>query len=175
MIKKGGVVFIGEHPHILIKCLAQFRSIEPERPVVVILEDIDTIISMYGESAVLSVLDGEAQVSNIVFLATSNYPEKLDGRVINRPSRFDKIVKIDLPNAEARKMFLESKISELIVDGVDLVKETDGLSIAHLKELIISVYCQENPVKEVVARLSRMKYRVKSDPETGGGPIGIGR
>ncbi len=139
---------------------------------VVIWEDIDTIIANYGESQVLSILDGESQVENVVFLATTNYPERLDGRVINRPSRFDKIVKIGMPNAAARKMYLESKISELVKDGIDLVADTEGFSIAHLKELIISTCCQDTPVAEVLDRLKKMKKTPTSDSDRG--PLGFG-
>lgn len=171
MVKGGGIVILGENPMILSKALGEFRAIESERPLAVILEDIDTIISNYGESGVLSILDGEAQVENVVFIATTNYPERLDGRVINRPSRFDKIVKIGMPNAQAREMFLKAKLETTVTkdsktgEVVDLVKETEGFSIAHIKEMIISTYCQENPVKEVLERLKKMKQKPSSDSE----------
>jgi len=171
MVKRGGIVVIAENPGVLAMGLGQLRSVEPERPVVVIMEDIDTIIRNYGESTVLSVLDGEAQIDNVVYIATTNYPENLDGRVTNRPSRFDKIVKIDTPNAAAREMYLKTKIDNLVIDGINLVKETEGLSIAHLRELIVSVKCLETPVTEVLKRLQRMKVLPKSGQEMG--PLGI--
>lgn len=172
MIKRGGIVLLGENPAIMAMGLKSLRAIEPERPLVVILEDIDTIIFNYGESMVLSILDGEAQVENVVFIATTNYPEKLDGRIINRPSRFDKIVKIGMPNAQARELFLKSKLDSLEKDGVDLVKETEGFSIAHLKEMIISTYCQESPIREVLDRLKGMKKTPKSSEDNT--PVGFG-
>lgn len=172
MIKRGGLVVLCDNPGIMALGLSQIRIIEPDRPIVVILEDLDTIIMNYGESTVLSLLDGEAQIENVCYLATTNYPEKLDGRIINRPSRFDRIVKIGMPNAAARKMYLESRIKEVVKDGIDLVDTTEGLSVAHLKELIISVYCQGNSVQDTLQRLNRMKVRPKSDNEMG--PLGLG-
>ena len=166
MVKAGGIVILGDHPGTLAKALAEFRTIELQRPLTVILEDIDTIIQNYGESHVLSILDGEAQVENVVFIATTNYPEKLDGRVINRPSRFDKVVKINLPNSAARKMFLESKIDSTVVEGIDLVTATEGFSIAHIKELIISTFCQGNPVAQSLDRLKKMKQKPSSESES---------
>jgi Hom_end-associated Hint/ATPase family associated with various cellular activities (AAA)/LAGLIDADG-like domain len=173
MVKAGGIVLLGDNPSILSKSLAEFRAIESERPLAVILEDIDTIIANYGESGVLSILDGEAQVENVVFLATTNYPERLDGRVINRPSRFDRVVKIGMPNDQAREMFLLSKLGTTTAkdsktgETIDLIKVTDGFSIAHIKEMIISAYCQENPIKEVLERLKKMKHKPSSDSESG--------
>jgi hypothetical protein len=172
MVKAGGTVFIAENPHVLAKALSQFRVIEPERPLVVLMEDIDSIIQNYGETAVLSILDGEHSVANVCYIATTNYPEKLDGRIINRPSRFDKIIKIGLPNAAAREMYLRSKTDILVIDGYDIVKETEGLSIAHLKELIIAHHCQGNPIKEVLTRLQKMKQKVSSESDHN--PLGFG-
>lgn len=171
MVKMGGTVFLGGHPQLLAKALANFRAIEPNRPLVVVWEDIDTVINTFGESSVLSILDGEAQVENVVFIATTNYPEHLDGRIVNRPSRFDKIVKIGMPNAAAREMYLRSKLDTVVKDGIDLVAKTEGMSIAHIKELIIAVYCQGNSVNDTIDRLSRMKVKPRSDNE--GGPLGF--
>lgn len=167
MIRHNGLVMLADNPASLTAGLAQLRTVEPERPVVVIMEDIDTIIRDYGENQVLSVLDGEAQIENVVYVATTNYPENLNGRIINRPSRFDRVMKINTPNAEARAMYLKTKIDNLVVDGYDLVKETDGLSIAHLKELIVALCCLKTPTKEIIQRLQRMKYTPKSSDGEG--------
>lgn len=172
MIKAGGIVFLADHPAVLAMALKSFRAVEPDRPLVVVMEDLDTIIYNYGESQVLSILDGEHQVENVVYIATTNYPEKLDGRIINRPSRFDRIVKIGMPNDDARRIYLQSKLETTEMEGVDLVKATDGFSIAHIKELIISVCCQEVGVNETLDRLRGMKKRTASDSELS--PIGIG-
>lgn len=162
MIKKGGLVILGDNPHILSNGLNKLRVIEQNRPVVVILEDLDTIIQNFGEAEVLSVLDGEKQIENVVYIATTNYPENLDGRITNRPSRFDRIIKISTPNAAARAMYLKAKIEHTTMDGIDLVAETEGLSIAHIKELIVATKCQGNPVADVLKRLQLMKVLPKS-------------
>jgi hypothetical protein len=85
------------------KCLQMLRAVEPERQVVGILEDVDALIERYGESEYLSLLDGEAQVDNVVYVATTNYPERLDARIVDRPSRFDTIRYIGMPSAGARR------------------------------------------------------------------------
>lgn len=175
MVKRGGLVIISDQPPLLAKALSQLRTIEPERPVVVIMEDIDTIIRRHGESEVLSLLDGESQIENVVYIATTNYPENLDGRITNRPSRFDRIVKIGLPNSAAREMYLRSRLDNIVVEGIDLVSATDGLSIAHIKELIVGIYCLERPIKEVLERLSKMKILPKSEGDTSIAPLGLAK
>ena len=170
MVKKGGIVVLGDcHPNTLATMLHNLRTIEPDRPVTVLLEDIDTIIRNHGESEVLSLLDGEYTINNVVYIATTNYPENLDGRVINRPSRFDRIVKIDMPNGPARKLYLESRGIEGDVDK--WVELTSGFSIAHIKELIIGVCCFGNKLEDEVKRLSAMRHTPKSSD---GAKVGFG-
>lgn len=156
MVKSGNLVLIAEHPGLIALALQQLREVEPERPVVIIWEDLDAVVKRYGESEVLAVLDGESQVSNVMFIATTNFPEDLEQRITNRPSRFDRIEVIGMPSAAARRLYLEAKVGKTEHDGVDLVKETDGLSIAHLRELIVSVWCLDLPVKETLNRLRKM-------------------
>jgi hypothetical protein len=171
MVNKNGLVIIADHPKLLSESLAQLRSVEPDRELVVIWEDIDAVIERYGESEVLAVLDGESQVDNVVFIATTNYPEKLDARITNRPSRFDRIEKIDMPSAEAREVYLKAKGCKTIIEGVDLVAETQGLSIAHLREVIVGIWCLGNSPQEVLTRLKKMK--VKPNSASAGQSIGI--
>lgn len=174
MVSRGGVVVMGDcHPEILVTALAEIRMVEPERPLVVIMEDIDAIIERYCESTVLALLDGEYSIDNVVFIATTNYPEKLDKRVVNRPSRFDRVVKIGMPSEAARRIYLKSRELELSDKELDRwVKETEGLSIAHIKELICDVYCFENPFDEELKRIRKMFYTPKSDDNAG--PVGFG-
>ena len=177
MVKAGNLVLLADHPGLLSQMLYSLRSVEPDRPLVVVWEDLDTVIENHGEAEVLAVLDGEAQIDNVVFIATTNYPEKLDSRIVNRPSRFDRIVKIDMPNEAARGVYLKAKLghTDVTEDGVkiDLVKETKGLSIAHLRELIVGAYCQKSKVREVLTRLQKMKQKPKSGFESEGNGLGI--
>lgn len=152
-----GICIFVQQPGLAAKCLALLREIEPTRLLVCILEDIDSIIDQYGEPDLLALMDGETQLDNIVFVATTNYPERLDKRFVNRPSRFDIIRKIDMPSADARSVYLRNKLPEIDEDTLVLwVKETNGYSIAHLKEVIVSVYCLDNTFESTIKRLNKM-------------------
>ncbi len=156
MIVNNGIVFTANcQPSRMAKALAQFREVEPDRPLMVIFEDLDAIIDQWGEAETLAILDGESSVGNVVFIATTNYPQNLDGRVVNRPSRFDRVVKIGMPNAEARQLYLESRgvIPDMATAWVEL---THGFSIAHLKELIVGVMVFGETVDNVLTRLRAM-------------------
>lgn len=167
LVKSGGIVINVQQVQLAVMCLKAVRRIEPKRNLIVVLEDIDEIINYNGEAGVLSMLDGESNVDNILHLATTNYPERLGARIINRPSRFDRRVYVGMPEARARQVYLE-KATKMGLNETDMatwVTDTKGMSIAHLRELVAAVYCLEQPYDEVLERLKAMAIQVK--PEDG--------
>jgi hypothetical protein len=119
---------------------------------------LDELIKRHGEHEILSLLDGEFQIDNVVNLATTNFPEVLGARIVNRPSRFDERILVDMPSAAARMKYLQHATSEDDVDEATLrrwVKETEGMSVAHLRELVVAVYCLGQPYDSVLDRRRR--------------------
>jgi hypothetical protein len=169
VVKRGGIVVIFDNPDLFLSGMRTLRTIQPDTPVVVMMEDIDSIIESYHESEVLNILDGVHEVRKCVFLATTNYPDRLGPRIINRPSRFDKRFKIGFPSAESRKLYFEYVIGnsdvkkgrkEAVRLGIDLkqwVKDTAEMSIAHLKELFIAVVILNDPYDAAIKTLRSMK------------------
>lgn len=157
----GGIALLVENPNVAGAVLQLIRRIEPERQVIAIMEDIDGLVGNYGVSEYLALLDGESQVDNIVFVATTNYPERLDRRFVDRPSRFDTVEYVGMPTAEARRAYLVFKEPELPTAIIDeMVAATDGLSIAHLREMIILTQCFGRSVAEAAKRLTASKHRL---------------
>lgn len=130
------------------------RNIEPNRPIICTIEDIDSILSNYGhatKSSFLNLLDGSSQVTNIVYIATTNYPDQLEENITNRPSRFDRRYEIGLPDDEVRRVYIQNKIKSEDLQNIDIdywVEQTEGFSISHIKELIISVVIFGNDLDE---------------------------
>lgn len=165
IIAREGIVILPAHPELTTRALQEIRRIEPERPLICVLEDIDEMVDQHGEHALLALLDGETQIDNVVFVATTNYPERLDQRLVNRPSRFDEIIKIDMPSAEARAVYLRARLNKMELSDArlaDWVKDTHGLSIAHLKEIVVAVYCLGRDYQETLKRLKAMRNALKS-------------
>ena len=175
LIKMGGIVLLVQKPAMATKALPVLRKIEPDRPLIVILEDVEEMIAQHGEHELLALLDGEHQTDNVVNLATTNYPEQLGARIINRPSRFDEVVKIGMPSPQMRKQYLEHALKdEKVKFPVDMwVEDTEGMSIAHLKELVVAVTCLDQAYENVIARLKTMKTAPKSSMYSEAG-VGFG-
>lgn len=125
------------------------------RKAIVIIEDIDSLITDSNRSDFLNILDGVAGRSGMYFIGTTNYPEKIDPAFMNRSGRFDRTFKIENPSEETRRHFFKSRrigklLSEFktyeddtLEDSNDnvvelFVKHSDGLPMASLKELMTS-------------------------------------
>jgi len=158
--KHNGVALQVEHPQNSVLALQMIRRVEPERQIVAVMEDIDALVDRHGESEYLALLDGESQVDNIVYVATTNYPERLDRRFVDRPSRFDTIVWIGMPSADARRAYLKARESKWEKKELDyLVDNSKDFSIAHLRELLILTKCLGYSAEEAIDRLSSMRLK----------------
>src|SRR5205814_2097739 len=136
VVEAGHVAFFCAYPPYFRATLARFREAEPNRPVVCIFEDIHAIIKQYGDSELPQMLDGNAQVNKVVNLASTNYPERLDRRIIARPRRFDRLLKIEPPEAPLREAYFARKLPELTRDELaQWVEVSAGLPFAALTEL----------------------------------------
>lgn len=135
---QNGIVVDFCSPILLKEGYELVRKIHPDIPIIVMIEDLDAVLYRYNESEVLNLLDGMYGIDKTVFVATTNYPEKLGSRIMNRPSRFDKRIFIGMPTEAARQVYLNAKLKNL-EESQKWAKDTDGFSIAHLKELFVAV------------------------------------
>lgn len=158
IIADGGIALIYSGAHMLKLGMDAIRKVQPDVPVVVIMEDLESILNYDDESALLNMLDGIGGFENIVYLATTNYINQLQGRIKNRPSRFDIRHFIDFPNETSRKMYLQyiSKSYKKKLPLDKWAKDTQGFSIAHLKEMYLSLVFFESDYEETLKRLTEM-------------------
>lgn len=152
--RANAIMLMSQNPSNAKAAIEMVKTLERNRKIVVIFEDIDGIVARYGDESLTHLLDGGTDVDNVLFLATTNYPERLPARLINRPSRFDVLIKIDMPSADARRAYIEHLLgSNLLVDLDEYVVKSDGMSIAQLKELVILTQVFEHSIEEAVRKL----------------------
>ncbi len=158
MISNNETVLFGKDIGTVTEALHTFREIEPDRKMVVILEDMDEYIG-YSERDTLQLLDGSSSVDNVLFLGTTNYIEKFPPR-LRRPGRFDKEVKIGFPPVEGRMVYLNDKLGDLVEkDEIQrLADETEGFSFGHLRELVIAGFAFEEDLDKTIKRLRKVSY-----------------
>lgn len=116
-----------------------FRRAQALAPSVFILEDIDRVIKTDFMRQCLNLLDGMATSNGVLTIATSNNPQDLDPALIERPSRFDLVLRFDLPDADLRRKYLKKQLENFVpFDDEQLesiVQATNKYSMAMLQEI----------------------------------------
>lgn len=169
IVGAGHIAFFCTYPPWFRVCLARFREVEPTRPVVCVFEDIDATIKHYGESELLQILDGNAQVDRVINLASTNYPERLDRRIIARPRRFDRLLEIESPDAALREAYFSRKLPHLSrAERERWVDRSAGLPFAALTELVISVECLGHDLDDAAEVLHELDRHMPSSNTFGG-------
>lgn len=102
-------------------------------PTVLFFEDIDQWMHGFMIDIFKTEMDGIDINKGVLTILTSNSPNKLPRSIIDRPGRFHEVLLFDLPNDELRKEMMKKWGVETPSD--ELIKQTKGLSGAHLKEV----------------------------------------
>jgi hypothetical protein len=161
VIAKGGTVLFNPNPDWLPYAFKVLEDIQPGRMVMVIFEEFDALLRRH-EDKLLSILDGEIQKRNVVYLATTNNFDKIPDR-LKRPGRFASILEVKYPGTEARIAYLTNKLKASDHSEIPKwVRATEGFSIDELSETVKSVKCFKNTLEETVQRI-----KVIRDPNLG--------
>ena len=129
-----------------------FESARNERPCIIFIDEIDAVgrqrgagINMANDereqtlNQLLYEMDGFNDNEDILVMAATNRKDILDQALL-RPGRFDRIIKVPLPDKSSREKILEfyfkNKNTEKNFDIQAIAELTDGFSGAELKNLI---------------------------------------
>jgi cell division protease FtsH len=129
-----------------------FENARQNRPCIIFIDEIDAVgrqrgagINMANDereqtlNQMLYEMDGFNNNEDIVVMAATNRKDVLD-KALLRPGRFDRIIKVPLPDKESRQQILEvylnKKKTENSLDISAIAELTDGFSGAELKNLI---------------------------------------
>src|SRR5260370_3537598 len=168
LVVAGGAVLFCEKPHLSVHALEMLRKGLNNSRLIVVVEGFEENVPKFCRHTILALLDGEHQVANVVNIATTNFPERLGARIVNRPSRFDHVRKIGMPNDAARHAYLEATVpkgSPFCSDIHKWVEDTNGMSIAHIRELVVATMCLGEDYDTTIDRLKKMGTKVTSSSE----------
>lgn len=138
------------------KCAYDFLDkVLSDKRKILIFEDVDSICYS-GRSAFLNMLDGVKIMDNTLVIGTTNYPERLDDALLKRPSRFDRLYKIQYPNESMCKKFLQRWFPFLQEPLLtQYASRCVGFSGAHFKELFTLKNIQDITIGESIDLLRR--------------------
>ncbi|EMD35714.1 hypothetical protein CERSUDRAFT_115676 [Gelatoporia subvermispora B] len=153
-----------------------FEHARKNAPCILVLEDLDSMVTDHVRTIFLNELDGLAENDGILTIATTNHPERIDDAILNRPSRFDVKYDFSLPSRELGAKFAMSWIGKVHALDTDLTfqepdlliaetiaRETDGWSFAFLKELSVSFLLRIAHDKSLQKDLSKSAHGILLD------------
>ncbi len=128
-----------------------FEMAKQNSPSIIFIDELDSVATQRTEQAtsgdrevqrtmmqLLSELDGFEPIGDIKVMGATNRPELLD-KALLRPGRFDRIIKIPMPDLEARKEIFRIHMSDMnIAEDVDieaLARKTDDATGADIKAI----------------------------------------
>ena len=126
---------------------AVFEQARALAPCMLILEDIETIVTSETRSYFFNEMDGLANNDGLFVVASTNFLDKLDPGLSKRPSRFDRKYKFPRPNENERILYCEYWRRKLKTNkDIDFPKKlspamaaiTDGFSFAFLQECFVA-------------------------------------
>jgi len=142
--------YIGEGARLVREL---FQLAQEKAPSIIFIDELDAVgakrmdVGTTGDREVqrtlmqlLGELDGFSPRGEVAIMGASNRPDILDEALL-RPGRFDRIIKIPLPEEKARLKIIKIHTAKMaIAKGVNYKKmaaETDGLSGADLRAVCV--------------------------------------
>jgi hypothetical protein len=120
-----------------------------------------------ADSGLLELLDG-ASVSfrrPTFTIATTNTPESLLKSLADRPGRFDQMFELEGPNAQERIALATHiagrEVTEVEADAL-ASKDADGLSIAHISEIVIRSELHDKTFGQVIKEMKDHKKKIEA-------------
>jgi transitional endoplasmic reticulum ATPase len=127
-----------------------FRKARQASPTIIFFDELDSITPVRGSgfgssqvterviSQILTELDGLEELKDVVVIGATNRIDIVDSALL-RPGRFDKLLKVPIPDLDARKQILKIHLEKKpLADDVkidELADKTEGYSGADLAAL----------------------------------------
>ena len=139
------VLLTGRGLHMIRAACGLARLLQPS---IVVLEDVDLVAEQRGAYGphgnpvlfeVLNEMDGLEPDADVVFLLTTNRPDRLEPALAARPGRVDLAIETPLPDADARRRLVDlyGRGIDLHLDDPDrVVQRTEGVTASFVKELM---------------------------------------
>lgn len=147
-----GLVFIIENSNEFKNTMRVIRDlirpVEPDRPIFIIMEDLDSYDDIFKEIA--EFLDGKNSIEHVLTLFTTNNSKEIPGNIL-RASRIDLRYVITNPDYETRLQFLRAKGLEED-KAKEIAELTENKSLADLKDIFIAIEIFGHTIEECISK-----------------------
>ena len=119
-----------------------FKMARKLAPCVIFAEDVDDFVtSSHSVDSLKTEMDGMKSNDGIVTILCTNFPKNIPKALLDRPGRFDDVIKFELPDEKIRYEILDVHTKNIDIENKEevlksMASQTEGFSGAHLKELV---------------------------------------
>lgn len=159
IVEQSGIVFVCRNPGLIKYVFDSMNHMNKAMFVCVVLEEFYDLLM--AEQTFLTLLDGQVQRNNVMYIATTNYIERIPARLL-RPGRFPVRIEVKYPDFDCRKFYFMQKTKDEVQSDM-LAAKTDGLSIDELKEVAQGYLILNLNLDELVAGM--IESRLKAEKE----------
>lgn len=157
-IEQDGIILFNPSPAMLYFIVQDIQAIDPTRKLLVIWEEFECHLD---DSTFLSILDGELQLSNVAYIATTNYIDQIPQRIKNRPSRFAQVIEVGFPTFQDRLEYLTNKLKSVNISEeliLEIAELTEGFVLDQVKDVVISHFVFNYSLEESIAKIKTFSY-----------------
>lgn len=143
----------GKSLNFIRHCVYQIRNVQ-DNPIVVFVDEFESGIRK-DEERYLTFLDGGDSVDGMIFMACTNYIERIPDRIKKRKSRIKYIYNINSLPVEVYREYLMDRIPKedpTVVSKFAFLAEEKGLTIDQLKHALIDYRLEKIPIEKAVSR-----------------------
>ena len=145
-----------------IELMRNLRASVQDRPLLFVLEELVSIMAGARSQTtmqLLNLLDGVDTPDNMITIATTNYPGELPANLVDRPGRFDLVLKVGEPELPTlQKIATQYMGREITEDEAKILKP---FGIAHVREICLMSRIRGMPFDECAQKLKEVKRQVK--------------
>jgi SpoVK/Ycf46/Vps4 family AAA+-type ATPase len=146
--------FVGENDAIVFQIICNPRNLRfcwdfivsiraiQDNPIVIVFEEFDQFatVQMNYDAYMKTILDGNNSIDNCIFMASTNYIDKIPEAIKERPSRFKYVLKItEIDDIDTVNKLIKKMIGEMFSEQeVELfAKDLQGQTIDFIKQFCL--------------------------------------
>jgi SpoVK/Ycf46/Vps4 family AAA+-type ATPase len=160
-----GITIYAEDPTDLNEIISSIQEGNKNVNILVILEEIGIILEKYGLFPIKNLLKSNENVDGVYMLATTNFEEKIAEFLTDKPGMFEEKFFIEYPDEVERGQYikilsdkLELKFPKNKISKIS--KDTDGMSIGNIKNLIESTELYGYNYSDKLEELNEMQENI---------------
>jgi len=166
-VKNATFIWVTATDFMHLKTSYLFDMARELQPSILFIEDIDRCLQGPTLDTIKTQMDGLVPNEGILTILTTNFPERLPKTLIDRPGRFDDIIEFKLPDAVLRFKILWRYSENIDIENKKkslacIARISEGLTPAHLKEVIVRSFLLSNGKKVTLELLKQSLREIKN-------------